>query len=325
MFYDALGGARFYAKQPHVVKADRVWAEASLILKRYPTARPTCASTWKPFDGIERRRSERRRSTLFFEQEHLDDAVFALGGGVVALHSSRSPGERLARTKTPPASSPRAADRAVLAVADGLGGAPAGAPSVDNRHQLRRSRNPARHTRAATSSATASLNGFEAANEEVLTTLGVGAATTLTAVVEIDGPVGTRRSTLGDSFMLLTGQRGKVKSQTIPHSPTRLRGRVRDFSTRKTRCTTKSGTSSATLSEARRCASTSAHPSSSQPNDTLVVASDGLSDNLAHAGDHRARAQRPSSTKAVAQAIARAAPPSAWRSRMARRRRNRTT
>ena len=47
---------------------------------------------------------------------------------------------------------------------------------------------------------------------------GVGAATTLT-VVEIEGE-SVRPFHVGDSFMLITGQRGKVKSRTIPHSPT---------------------------------------------------------------------------------------------------------
>jgi tRNA A-37 threonylcarbamoyl transferase component Bud32 len=37
MFYDALGGARFYAKQPQVVKDIVAGLKRSLILKRYPT------------------------------------------------------------------------------------------------------------------------------------------------------------------------------------------------------------------------------------------------------------------------------------------------
>ena len=60
------------------------------------------------------------------------------------------------------------------------------------------------------------LNGFESANEEVLA-LALGAATTLT-VVEFDGHL-VRHYHVGDSMVLLTGQRGKVKMQSIPHSP----------------------------------------------------------------------------------------------------------
>jgi serine/threonine protein phosphatase PrpC len=60
------------------------------------------------------------------------------------------------------------------------------------------------------------LNGIEAANQSVRE-LGCGAATTL-ALVEIQGR-SIRPYHVGDSVILLTGQRGKLKLQTIPHSP----------------------------------------------------------------------------------------------------------
>ena len=60
------------------------------------------------------------------------------------------------------------------------------------------------------------INGFESANEEVLA-LALGAATTLT-VVEFDGQL-VRYFHVGDSLSLLTGQRGKIKMQSMPHSP----------------------------------------------------------------------------------------------------------
>jgi serine/threonine protein phosphatase PrpC len=60
------------------------------------------------------------------------------------------------------------------------------------------------------------LNGIEAANGAVRE-LGTGAATTL-ALIEIqDGTI--RPYHVGDSVILLTGQRGKLKMQTIAHSP----------------------------------------------------------------------------------------------------------
>lgn len=60
------------------------------------------------------------------------------------------------------------------------------------------------------------LAGFDNANEEVLA-LGVGAATTL-AVAHLSDQ-GLRTYHTGDSAILVVGQRGKVKSQTIAHSP----------------------------------------------------------------------------------------------------------
>ena len=60
------------------------------------------------------------------------------------------------------------------------------------------------------------LDGVERANAEV-TGLAVGAATTL-AVVEL-GRAAIRPYHVGDSTILVVGQRGKLKLQTVPHSP----------------------------------------------------------------------------------------------------------
>jgi serine/threonine protein phosphatase PrpC len=60
------------------------------------------------------------------------------------------------------------------------------------------------------------LAGFDAANAAVLE-LGVGAATTL-AVAHLSEH-GLRTYHTGDSAILVVGQRGKLKSQTIAHSP----------------------------------------------------------------------------------------------------------
>jgi serine/threonine protein phosphatase PrpC len=107
-------------------------------------------------------------------------------------------------------------DRVVLAVADGLGGHPGGqaasslalealgtcvaAAAVDDDIPLR----------------AAVLDGFENANHAV-SAMGTGAATTL-AAVEIDGTV-VRPYHAGDSMILAVGQRGRRKLQTVSHSP----------------------------------------------------------------------------------------------------------
>ena len=67
-----------------------------------------------------------------------------------------------------------------------------------------------------TSLRAAILNGIENANRAV-SELGVGAATTL-AVAEIRHR-SVRPYHVGDSMILLVGQRGKIKLQTISHSP----------------------------------------------------------------------------------------------------------
>ncbi len=64
---------------------------------------------------------------------------------------------------------------------------------------------------------TAILNGIEAANQSVLA-VGNGSATTMT-VVTVEGHV-ARSYQVGDSKSMVVGQRGKVRAQTMAHSPT---------------------------------------------------------------------------------------------------------
>ena len=111
---------------------------------------------------------------------------------------------------------PLDARRAVLAVADGMGSGPAGerasTAAVD---ALTDSVLPPPPDDVALR--TAILNGFEQANERVLA-IGGGAGTTL-AVVEVDGMT-IRPYHVGDSMILVIGQRGRIRLQTLPHSPT---------------------------------------------------------------------------------------------------------
>ena len=106
-------------------------------------------------------------------------------------------------------------DRWVFVVADGLGGLPAG----DNASQLATSvlldrlenlgnGEEARH---------AILSGIDMANAAILGS-GTGGATTL-VVLEFDSGT-VRPYHVGDSTILVTGQRGRVKFQTVSHSPT---------------------------------------------------------------------------------------------------------
>ncbi len=211
---------------------------------------------------------------LFLEQELLEGAFFQIAGGVVALYSKRSP-EKETPNEDAVAVIPTGIDSAVLAVADGLGGAPAGrqASSLAIRCLARAVEEAVSEDVAIRSGI---LNGFESANEQVLA-LALGAATTLT-VVEFDGRL-ARHYHVGDSFSLLTGQRGKIKMQSIPHSPVGY------------------AVEAGLLDEADAIHHEERHMISNvigsadmrievgsavelSPRDTLLVASDGLSDNL---------------------------------------------
>lgn len=106
-------------------------------------------------------------------------------------------------------------DRIMLAVADGLGGHAGGEKA--SRAALE---TLAGHVQEAVTTGAelrdAILNGFEAANTAVQD-LRMDAGTTL-AVAEIDG-TSLRTYHAGDSAILVVGQRGLVKLQTVAHSP----------------------------------------------------------------------------------------------------------
>jgi len=105
---------------------------------------------------------------------------------------------------------------AVFVVADGAGGLPAGKrASLTAVNTLAESLQVAMDR--TTLLRTAILNGIEAANTAVLE-LANGSATTMT-VITLEGRL-ARSYQVGDSEAIVMGQRGLVKLQTTAHSPT---------------------------------------------------------------------------------------------------------
>ncbi len=102
----------------------------------------------------------------------------------------------------------------VLIVADGVGGGPGGhqasAIAVQSVAECVLATPPTSELRAGI------LDGIEQANRKILD-LGIGAATTL-AVVEIQDR-SARGYQVGDSTMLIVGQRGALKWKSTSHSP----------------------------------------------------------------------------------------------------------
>jgi serine/threonine protein phosphatase PrpC len=134
--------------------------------------------------------------------------------GEVALYSARSP-EREGKNEDAAALILIDSEQGVLAVADGVGGQAGGENAAET--VLRRLEKaveaadlPTRTLRGAI------LDGVEDGNEAVRG-LGIGAATTL-VVAEISGNT-LRPYHVGDSAILVVGQRGKIKLQTVSHSP----------------------------------------------------------------------------------------------------------
>ncbi len=144
-----------------------------------------------------------------------DSIEAKLGGGIVIAHSDRSPDQETENEDTV-AAFPYGPDAAVLVVADGVGGLPGGKRASETAvailaESLRVTMTETMLLR------TAILDGIEAANKSVLD-IGNGSATTLT-VVTIEGLI-ARTYQVGDSEAIIVGQRGRIKSQTMVHSPT---------------------------------------------------------------------------------------------------------
>lgn len=138
-----------------------------------------------------------------------------LGGGSIVAYTSRSPDKETENEDTV-AAIPYGLDAVVLVVADGVGGLPAGKRASQTAvTKLAESLYVAMTETMLLR--TAILNGIEAANQAVLG-IGNGAATTMT-VVTIEGLI-ARTYQVGDSEAIIVGQRGRIKSQTMAHSPT---------------------------------------------------------------------------------------------------------
>ena len=107
-----------------------------------------------------------------------------------------------------------APDSLIVAIADGAGGYPGGGSASA---LALAALEHACHQDQGLAPRAAILNGFEAAHR-IIKEHGGGAATTL-AVVELTSGV-LRTYHAGDSGILVTGQRGRIRLQSVFHSPT---------------------------------------------------------------------------------------------------------
>ena len=151
---------------------------------------------------------------FFFEVDLRVAHIQPIASGVAAVYTARCP-EKETPNEDAAALVTCGSKSGVLAVADGFGGQPAGEQAArlalkSLATALERALADGRTLRAGM------LDGFEKANEMVQG-LGVGAASTLIALEIDDGRV--RVYHVGDSMALIVGQRGKLKLQTVSHSP----------------------------------------------------------------------------------------------------------
>ena len=153
-------------------------------------------------------------SHIFADVDLRQSECFAFAGGEAAVLSARRP-EREGPNEDAAALISIGDSTGVAVVSDGAGGHPDGAAAAAIAVKavcdaVSAVGDEARGLREAI------INGFES-GDKAISALGTGAAATL-AVVEIQGNT-MRAYHAGDSMVLVTGQRGRIKWLTVPHSP----------------------------------------------------------------------------------------------------------
>ena len=214
-----------------------------------------------------------RRSALIVTQSDNKRPIECpFPGGRVAIYSNQSPHKHTGNEDSA-AVLTLDDESGILVVADGVGGLPAGGQASELTvkelaAEIRKKQDiPVRSL---------ILNAIEQANEKLLA-LRTGTATTV-CVLEVNGNI-IRPYHVGDSACIVAGQRGLIKLQTMPHSPTGY------------------GLAAGLIDEQEALSHDERHLISNMvgasdmrieigtefklsPRDTVVMASDGLFDNL---------------------------------------------
>ena len=152
---------------------------------------------------------------LFAEEQGVAQVELAVAGGSLIAFTCPAP-EKTTGNEDSLAVFPCGPESAVFVIADGAGGMPGGGRASRAAIEALEA-SVLTHVADGTELRTAVLNGIEAANLAVRD-FGNGSATTMT-IVTIDG-IEARSYQVGDSEALVVGQRGRIRAQTLAHSPT---------------------------------------------------------------------------------------------------------
>lgn len=144
-----------------------------------------------------------------------DGVVHQLGSYTVAIYSARAP-NRETRNEDAAAAFCLAGGSVLLVVADGMGGMPQGAEASALLVEAVRAAVLGADGAAERSLREDLIDAIDSASGKIRA-LGVGAGSTLAAVEVNDGAV--RSCHAGDSMILVVGNRGRIKLQTVSHSP----------------------------------------------------------------------------------------------------------
>jgi serine/threonine protein phosphatase PrpC len=210
-----------------------------------------------------------------FVLEHDGEEVLEppLALGRAALLSARSP-DKQGPNEDGALALELAGGRLLLAVADGLGGRPGGASAA--RAALETLAWTVRDHDGLAPLREAVLEGFDRANRAVLERCSGGATTLVACAVEQDV---ARTYHVGDACALLVGGRGRVKHQTLSHSPTGYGVEAGLLCERAALHHEERHLVSNVIGASDMRVEMSS-PLRLAPRDTLLLASDGLFDNL---------------------------------------------
>ncbi|HMS18405.1 MAG TPA: protein phosphatase 2C domain-containing protein, partial [Planctomycetota bacterium] len=232
--------------------------------------------SWKNCEGNTMRAAYAPLSTPLIVRESLHTEALTMGfaGGHAAILSCRSP-NKTTNNEDSAAAIPVMEGAGVLAVADGVGGQRAG-DRASAEALLTMAQTIEEGRLSGNELRTSILNGIERANRRIQE-IGIGAGTTLAAIEIKDSSV--RPYHVGDSFVLVVGQRGVIRLETIPHSPTGyavMAGLLdgKDALLHKERHLINNMLGSQDMRIELGSALTL------RPKDTVLLGSDGLSDNL---------------------------------------------
>lgn len=215
-----------------------------------------------------------KNTRFYLDQDSPAPDVFSVANGDCVVVSHRCPGEKVNQDAV--VIIPIGENGVVIAVADGAGGHPQGDVAARLAVQAIHHEIRGNGTIKPSELRSAIMNGFEAANRNVMA-LGTGAATTL-VVVELVGNV-ARAYHAGDSIALVNGLRGKEKYRTVSHSPMDL-GIEAGLIDEADYSIPENYSIVTNLIGTNRMRIEVGFPFELDAKDTILVASDGLTDNL---------------------------------------------
>ena len=210
----------------------------------------------------------------WLDQLHTEGESLSIAAGQAVVYSCRSP-EKESSNEDGAILISIDSERAVLAVVDGCGGMNGGDVAAKITTETL-SREVEKALKRGSGIRAAVLDGIEKANSKVVA-LATGAAATL-AVAEIrEGKI--RPYHVGDSQILLVGNRGKLKLQTCAHSPVGFAVESGMLSEAEAMHHEERHIVSNVVG-ARDCRIEMGSRRKMSPRDTLLIGSDGVFDNL---------------------------------------------